>query len=483
MQAAYTLLIMRTLTILIIAILLSITASIAHADIVTLKDGTVYEGKVIKENGAEVVMEVVISNIKATRSFPRYKVKSIEYKEIEEPEQDKPEPEPEKQTAEPEPETDEQSIESDADPDDDNDQPSTRERATPRAERTLFMQIPIEGTIGIQTNATGLKNALLQARRRGVSHIVFTIDSPGGFLYDAIQSLEILKEFDDEFEYHALVEEGAISAASIYVAASDHIWVRPGARVGGAVAYSNDTTTGAAEVDAKLNSIWAADIAARAQTKGHPPEVFRAMAEPAAELWVDAEGNAYPSRPSTSGAQQLDNTTTVLTIRADQMVKMGMAREFDADIEAMGDAMELDTWFELKTVGARAMKKSGDEREELNDRYVEAVEVYLDSFDDYQRDHPSTFDDYRYHRDLLSGAEYADGPSFQKWRERSDKAIRHCDIMLEALARMAAVNKRAAKIGADHLLYVSDEIGEDAYQEIQEARAELVRRRNTPPMP
>lgn len=464
---------------------LLLLAASARADTLILKDGSVFEGKILEENGAEVVMEVVISNIKTTRSFPRYKVKSIEYAEVEEVEQEQEESKPSLNPADREKQQEEDAQ---ADPDDAAEQDSSgarstvRDRASARANRIYFMQIPIEGTIGEQTNATGLKNALLQARRRGVSHIVFTIDSPGGFLYDAIQSLEVLKEFDDEFEYHAMVEEGAISAASIYVAASDHIWVRPGARVGGAVAYSNDTTSGAAEVDAKLNSIWAADIASRAQTKGHPPEVFRAMVEPAAELWVDAEGNTFTSRPSSNGAQQLDNASSILTIRADQMIEIGMAKEFDDDIDTLGDLIGLETWFEVKTIGIRAMKKAGDEREELSERYADAMKVYIETLKDFEKDHPANFDDYRYYTDLRGG-EYADGPSFQKWRERTDRTIRHCDVLLEALARMASVNKRAAKIGADHLQYVSEEIGTDAYQELQDARAELVRNRNKPPLP
>ncbi|MBO6740148.1 MAG: hypothetical protein JJ916_09835 [Phycisphaerales bacterium] len=460
-------------------------AASTRADTLTLKDGSVFEGKILEENGAEVVMEVVISNIKTTRTFPRYKVQSIEYAEVEEAEpegdESKPSVKPADREAQQEKDT-ETELDEEATKDSPSARATARDRASARASRMYFMQIPIEGTIGEQTNATGLKNALLQARRRGVSHIVFTIDSPGGFLYDAIQALEVLKEFDDEFEYHAMVEEGAISAASIYVAASDHIWVRPGARVGGAVAYSNDTTSGAAEVDAKLNSIWAADIASRAQTKGHPPEVFRAMVEPAAELWVDAEGNTFTSRPSSNGAQQLDNATSILTIRADQMIAIGMAEEFDADIDKLGDVLGLETWVEVKTLGIRAMKKAGGEREELSERYAEAMKVYIETLKDYERDHPASFDDYRYYTDLRGG-EYADGPSFQKWRERTDRTIRHCDVLLEALARMASVNKRAEKIGADHLQYVSEEIGTDAYQEIQDARAELVRNRNKPPMP
>ena len=451
--------------------------SYARADIVTLKDGTVYEGTVTKENGAQVVIEIVISNIKTTKTFPRYKVKSIEYKplEVAEPEKDQ-EPQPIKSDA---------SDEIDEDADDVEERPRTssaRERLEARKNRVLFMEIPVRGTIGMETNATGLRNALTQASRKNVTHVVFTIDSPGGYLYDAIESLKILKEFDETFEYHAMVDEGAISAASIFVAAADQIWVRPGSRVGGAVAYSNYNSSGAAEVDAKLNSIWAADIASRAQTKGHPPEVFRAMVEPAAELWIDADGKAYPSRPS-SGGQQLDNSTSVLTIRADQMVRMGMAQEFAGELDGLGEHLDLTgDWHEVRAIGIRAMEKSFEQRESLHERYQEAAKVYLRAVEDFERDHPENHNDYTYYVTRNRGRAI-EGPSFQRWRERAEKAIRHCDIMLEALTRMANVNKTATKIGAIHLAYVPNEYGDDAYKEIQDARAHLVSIKNNPPLP
>jgi hypothetical protein len=459
-----------TLRIVIILAITALLSQVCSADIVTLKDGTTHEGVIVKETRAEVVLEIMISNIKTTKTFPRYKVRSVEYKPVEDSKgsqeatsdsTDEVETEQKRESATPR-------------------KPATRNRRVSAADRTTFIEIPIQGMIGMQTNATGLRNALLQAKKKGVSHIVFTIDSPGGYLYDAIEALKILNEYDEAFVYHAMVEEGAISAASIYVAAADQIWVRQQGRVGGAVAYSENTSSGAAEVDAKLNSIWAADIATRAQLKGHPPEVFRAMVEPAAELWVDAEGKSYSSRPSTPGAQQLDNQRSVLTIRADQMVKIGMAKEFDGKLGELGEYLDLEHWFEVKTIGIRAMERAAKERADLHDRYEHAAKVFTEALEEYEQDHPENFRDYRFIRDKF-GNYHADGPSYQKWRDRIDLTVRHCNIMLEALGRMAAVNKSAAKIGAVHLEYLPDDFGDDVYKEIRTERDRLLGMRHTPP--
>lgn len=458
----------------ILAVIVALAAISTHtrADIVTLKDGTTHEGTVIKETRAEVVLEIVIANIKSTKSFPRYKVRSIEYKPVETAEESRDEAEetPSKSTI---PEVEEQAVEEDAD----DDQNQRVDRAAALRDRVLYMVIPVEGTIGVETNATGLRNALTQARRKKAAHIIFTINSGGGYVYDAVACLEVLKEFDNDFEYHALIEEGAISAASIYVAAADSIWARPGSRVGGAVAYSTDNTSGAAEVDAKFNSIWAAEIASRAQSKGHPPEIFRAMVEPGAEVWFDEEGKVYPSRPSTRGAQQIDNATTILTIRADQMIQIGMAKEFTGALSELGEMLDIGNWAEMRAVGERAMLASGKERVELQDKFDDAIKVFRDALKDYEKDNPRSFNDYRVYTQR-DGSRIPDGPSLQRWRERSILAIRHCDVMLAALARVAEVNKRAEKIGALHLNIVPDDLGHEAYTQIRDERDWLIRNRD-----
>ncbi|MFG0245438.1 MAG: hypothetical protein ACF8MF_05220 [Phycisphaerales bacterium JB052] len=465
----------KSIFITVIGFVLALCTGFCRADIVTLKDGTTHEGTVVSENRAQVVLEIVIANIKTTKTFPRYKVRSIEYKPIagaEEQEEDTP------VVPEADDEREQNQPDASASPDKaEDDHQSAEDRLAAIRDRELYIVIPIEGTIGVESNADGLKKALTQARRRKAKHIVFEIDSGGGYVYDAVESLKVLKEFDDDFEYHALVVEGAISAASIYVAASDHIWVRADARVGGAVAYSSDTSTGAAEVDAKMNSIWAADIAARAQSKGHPPEVFRAMVEPGAEVWFDQDGKVYPSRPSGRGGQQIDNSRTILTIRADQMIEIGMAKLFEGEISELGEMLEIRNWAEIRGLGARVMLAAGRERAKMQEQYEEAIVVFRDALEAYEANDPRTFEDYTFYIQP-NGSRYPDGVAMQKWRERSDKAIRNCDDMLAALVRIADVNKRAKRAGALHLEVVPDDLGHEAYTTISEARAWLASHRD-----
>jgi hypothetical protein len=473
---------MRTRTILTLLII-AITGLCARADIVTLKDGTTYEGTVIKENGAEVTLEIVISNIKTTKTFPRYKVRSIEYKELEEEVEEESTPSIPPRVSDDEDDADEVvAEEEDEAEDDDSSARRTSRTRSSRAQRTTYIVVPVEGTIGEQTNAYGLRLALDQARRKGVSHIVFTIDSPGGLVYDAVDTLEVLKEYDDQMTFHALVEEGAISAASVYVAAADNIWVRPGSRVGGAVAYTGDASSGTTEVDAKMNSIWAAEIASRAESKGYPGDVFRAMVDPAAEVWIDDEGKVYPSRPSSKGAQQIDNSRTVLTIRAEQMIKIGMAKSFEGEVSSLGEQLDIESWFEVRNVGVTAMTKAAKEREKLEERMDIAVKYYFEKIDEFVQTDPRRFSDYYRGGSFLNNNDNyrIDGESLNRWRDRSRTAMTICDQLLEALTEMARVVKQAEKVGARHL-QIPDEDGDYSYDIIKEVREYLWNNRNQIP--
>lgn len=444
--------------------------SLANADIVTLKDGTIIEGVVTKETRAEVVIEITISNIKTTKTFPRYKVKSIEHKPVEADSLDKDADSNETETSTPSTTTNRPGSKA----------TKAREPRASQTPRTLYMVVPVNGMIGEETNADGLRKALTQASRRKIEHVVFTINSGGGYVYDAVETLKVLKEFDDQLNYHALVEEGAISAASVYVAAADDIFVRPDARVGGAVAYSADNTSGAAEVDAKFNSIWAADIAARAQSKGFPPEVFRAMVVLEAEVWLDGENKVFASRPSGS-AQQIDSKGTILTILAGQMIQIGMATVFEGELSELGEELGFDNWIEAKNMGQRIMEASAKERIKLSAKFTTAINAFGDALEDLENNDPSQFSDYRFFRGI-DNQRAPDGYSLQLWRDRCKTSIQACDIMLEALAHIADVNKRAGKIGALHLDIIPGDIGHDAYTNISEARSWLHANRNMIPL-
>lgn len=483
---------MTSISRILILVLIATLASIAHGDIITLKDGTIIEGVVIKETGAQVVVEITISNIKTTKTYPRYKVKSIERKPIESAtgkKESNDKVDTNDSTTRSTPRTTIRSTE--------RSNKSTPRKRTPRVSSTSrdsYIVVPITGKIGEDTNAHGLNETLKLAVRKKIKHIVFTIDSPGGYVYDAVETLKVLKEYDEALIYHALVEGGAISAASVYVAAADDIFVRPDARVGGAVAYTTDNSSGATEVDAKFNSIWSAEIAARAESKGYPAEIFRAMVELDAEVWMDKEGKVTSSKPTgASSAQQIDTRKTILTIRAAQMVQAGMAKEFTGSIDQLGELLDTENWSEIRGLGKRTMINSAKERIDLHEKMVFAQKFYDDTIKDYEMHHPAAFSDYlryviiRRDRNLFNrrnrgpeNSDVQDAESINLWRERTRDAISDCDIMIEALTEMASVNTSAERIGALHIV-MSKEIGNDRYRTLKAAREWLAANMNKIP--
>lgn len=458
----------------VVLLAISILCQPLRGDTLTMRDGRIIEGKILSETAARVVIETKIANIKTTQTVAKRDIRDISYAPLPDDfwDVESSDDDADDRESEQDPETQVQTQTSE--------RPISTRATKSRSDRVYFVEIPIHGQIGVEVNTQGLRDALTNASRQKIEHIVFTIDSPGGYVYQAIEMMKILKEFDDKFEYHALIEEGAISAASIFAACSDNIFVRPGSRLGGAVSFSTNST-GSAEVDAKMNSIWAAELASRAESKGHPAEVFRAMVVLDAVIFQSAEGEL--SAVSSTGAEQIDGPGTILTIRAAQMTKARMAQEVTGELEDLGELLGIDGWIERKGLGVRAMEKASREWIKLYEDQNKASEVFDDAFEEFERSAPRQFTDYTIYRNpRASSNPYSmEGKSLTLWRERSDKAIDACELMLEAIREFASINRRAEKLGAEHML-IPERSGDQAYENIARALETLKTQRNKPPL-
>lgn len=463
----------------IVLLVLTLFCQTLRADTLTMRDGRVIEGKILSETAAKIVIETKIANIKTTQTIAKRDVRDVTYAELPDDFWDSDRDRDDDSDRDSEQET-QKEAESERESSSSSDRPSSTRSTLSRSDRVYFVEVPIHGEIGVEVNTQGLRDALTNASRQRIEHIVFTIDSPGGYVYQAIEMMKILKEFDDQFVYHAVIEEGAISAASIFAACADNIFVRPGSRLGGAVSFSTNST-GSAEVDAKMNSIWAAELASRAEAKGHPAEVFRAMVVLEAVIYQSAEGKL--SSVSSAGAEQIDGPGTILTIRAAQMTRAGMAQELTSELGSLGELLEIEGWIERKSVGTRAMTKAAREWKKLYDDQTKASEVFDDAFDEYERSAPRQFTDYTIYRNpRASSNPYSmEGKSLTLWRERSDKAIEACELMLEAIREFASINRRAEKLGAEHML-IPERSGDQAYENIARALETLRTQRNKPPL-
>lgn len=159
--------------------------------------------------------------------------------------------------------------------------------------------------------------------------------TPGGEVEAVKQIQRTMVAHQPAIRFHAHIRN-AISAGIWIVFACDDIWIDATGSVGGAVAYGRNSSTGAAEVDAKMNSILAAEVVAVAQAHGHPSEIVRAMMIMDAELWVSRQGTSAPKLFSTNpghGATCLDSPASVLTLGAKEAVELGLAKSWPPSAE------------------------------------------------------------------------------------------------------------------------------------------------------
>lgn len=223
------------------------------------------------------------------------------------------------------------------------------EASDPKAEEepdgTGVMEIPIVGEFGSDILPISFRASLDYARRYQVEHIVLRINSPGGSVWAAREILQSMEEHRDAFHFHALVES-AISAAIWPTFACETIHIAPRGEMGGAVAYRQ--AGGHVEVDAKMNSIFAAEIVTIAEALGHDGDVIRAMILMPSELYARSDGEAISlegSRPMEPEAEfeLIDGPGSVLTLTTNDATRLGVAMALgDPSIEGLVGTLAVD---------------------------------------------------------------------------------------------------------------------------------------------
>ncbi len=255
---------------------------------------------------------------------------------------------------------------------------------TPAA--NTYLVVPLKGTFGDDFNAAGVHAALKHAQGKKVPHIVFTIDSPGGAVADANAIAAAMDEFDADFTYTCLITK-AYSASIWVMARCDNIIFAEGAASGAAVAFSTDTDTGSAKVDAKLNSAIASGIAAAAEKRGHPGLIFQAMILPELEVFLitDSEGKKkfVGTEPEKSATYEtLDRRGQVLSLTAKDAVRIGLARSLPTpDVKLVGPALGISPWTSTDNTGADQIKKTKQRGDQFK-REIESIDKRLGDIND-----------------------------------------------------------------------------------------------------
>ncbi len=408
------------------------------ADVVNLKDGRSFVGIIVLDSPSRVTIETMIGKFKTKMTFKRYEITSTERKDV---------PEGYFETGsakskKPNPIGDTGSI------------PRSKTKE-PISKTIRYVEIPIRGTFGEEVQAEGVERALTNAIKRGVQHAVFVIDSPGGLVSEAEAIATVIEEQRDKIHCYAVVES-AISAAMWVTISCDRVFIRRDGEMGGAVVYSKEHTTGAIEVDAKMNSIIAAKLASKAQRSGIRGDAVRAMIIPEAEYyaWADDEGKVLHAMKQPEGldAERLiiaDGEGSILTLTGAQALAAGLAKEFGGDLDKLGGQVGAPEWESAGNIGVSAMaaaqrvhqrksKQRGDLIEDIETAFEELAGMQESAIEA----HPNQFT-YTYYEtsNLLVPA------SQTAWRQNTDKCISAWRRVLSQTERIERMQQRAEKLG------------------------------------
>ncbi|MFK7883281.1 MAG: hypothetical protein AB8F26_03740 [Phycisphaerales bacterium] len=306
--------------------LIGFTANTSIADEVVLRDGTVYTGTVVSQTRRQIIIDTEVHGIRTRLTIDRREVKSVIRG-------DTPSSKPEVENTNSTP-----SILNNNGKDEESSEPEIMKRDG----YDLIMEIPMNGTFGQDIYPLSIKNTLEWGAERGVTDVVFRMNSGGGEVWAAMEIVEIMAQHADQFRYHALIEH-AISATIWPAFNCNTITMAPGGTFGGAVAYRMNGT-GSAEVDKKMNSIWSAKLAASAEANGHSPYLVHAMIVSDNAVYATRRGGEWvltDEIPSNGEYETIDSPDTVLTLTADQAAKYGIVtaiddRSMDAFTEVQG---------------------------------------------------------------------------------------------------------------------------------------------------
>lgn len=192
-----------------------------------------------------------------------------------------------------------------------------------------YIIAPLSGVFGEELTAGFVRAFLQRAVDVKAEAVIFELESPGGMVSELDKIRGVIDEYEPRVKVVFYVKTEAFSAAALLCMSSAHFYVGPGARLGAAVAFHEDST-GSKEVDAKYNSAFAARWRALAEKAGRPGLLVDAMVLLEREVYADTSQTPWKltaKEPSQGGddIQQIDDKTSILSLTEGQAVNTGAA--------------------------------------------------------------------------------------------------------------------------------------------------------------
>lgn len=327
----------------------------ALADVVLMNDGRRYEGTILSKTDEIVSIDAKVEGVRVKLGLRRLDIKSIDEKPV---------------------------------PANFYDKPAAEQRVSDpksfKPGQTLYLEVPIIGVIGKQVFADAVSAALAYAKRHGIGHLVFHIDSEGGSIDEAREIYSALKEYRESIKYHAIV--GKCRGEALAVA----VWCRPNlilpggkfeglpykvedsasGKIEGSSAKTEGPTSGKeSEEEEILRSQMAQRIVADTGASGPIASLIRALVNPGEELaaWKDDEGKiAFDAKPPAGiPRERLIFSVArgeVLSLTREQGLALGMP-DFKGGAADLGKLLKLPDWAAESNYGTRTMTRVAAEKE------------------------------------------------------------------------------------------------------------------------
>ncbi|MFO0856474.1 MAG: hypothetical protein U0640_03850 [Phycisphaerales bacterium] len=302
-----------------------------------------------------------------------------------------------------------------------------------------YFVVELAGEFGKDIHAPGIKATIADAKKANATHIVFKLDSAGGFVKDAEAIHNVLSEDIGNMKVITIVSQ-AFSASVWVLCNSDYIFFDGKDAAGAAVIFNKGEDGAPTAVEAKFASGWWATIATAAERHNQSADVYRAMMIQEAELFswtIAGELKVDGRRPEDVNAiniRELDTKETVLSLTPRLAESIGFGQKLPTGgLPDIGKILQLTKWEEVKSSNSDPMRRTTSvlkpidkQVEECRTRIkknIEQVYLKIDAAkarrEMAERASPEATVTVYYRE----GSGYLTAGSQQAWRQQTERAI------------------------------------------------------------
>lgn len=291
------------------------------ADTVTLKDGTVLEGEIVREVDGAIFLKVTVGGIVREQFITADRIESIERDEA-------------------------GKVDEDSDMAAKESREAKSARGSSGATRIAF--ISLEGVVGQGMSANALEHSVDLLEDDDVDIIVLVVNSGGGLLSEVMPLSDVIHE-EIKAEYRVVGwVRSAISAAAMTILTCEDLYITSDGNIGGATAFVQDSSgkaTAAQGEDLERILLLGERLSRRGR---HNPLILRAMQDfMTLSCDIDEQTGEITWYDDNQGRYIVSRENNILTFNSIEAVRYGVARGVADTKDELAKNLGVTEWVEV----------------------------------------------------------------------------------------------------------------------------------------